>query len=87
MSEKQSVPMTVIPSGPKKVIVDRHELLLSNGSWTESFQPAERTVGALDRDARAEVLELFPELAGQAAAFPSARVSLRAHEARVLVAG
>ena len=60
---------------------------MSNGAWTESFQPAERTIDALDEATRAEVLELFPDLAGTGPAFPSARVSLRAHEARVLVAG
>jgi Ca2+-binding RTX toxin-like protein len=69
------------------LLFDRHEILLSNGAWTESFQPAERTIDALDAAARAEVLELFPELAGLPAAFPCARVSLRAHEARVLIAG
>ena len=69
------------------VLFDRHEILLSNGAWTESFQPAERTIDALESAARAEVLELFPQLAADTAAFPSARVSLKAHEARILVAG
>jgi hypothetical protein len=69
------------------ILFDRHEFLLSNGAWTESVQPAERTIGALDCAARAEVLELFPELMGDTAAFPSDRISLKAHEARILVAG
>ena len=68
------------------LLFDRHELVVSNGAWTESFQPAEKTVSALDAATRAEVLELFPELTAAAPAFPSARLSLRAHEARVLVA-
>ncbi|WP_374375510.1 Hint domain-containing protein [Tabrizicola sp.] len=69
------------------ILFDRHEIVLSNGLWTESFQPAERTVNALDAAVRAEVLGLFPELGGEAAAFPAARMSLKAHEARTLVAG
>lgn len=68
------------------ILFDQHELVLSNGCWTESFQPAERTVGAMDAAARAEVLQLFPELAGAAAPFDSARRSLRAFEAKVLMA-
>lgn len=68
------------------ILFDRHEIVQSEGTWTESFQPAERTLNALEQAARAEVLALFPELAGSASAFPAARLSLRAHEARVLIA-
>ena len=42
---------------------------------------------ALDEAARTEVLELFPELAADATGFPAARLSLKAHEAKVLVSG
>jgi Ca2+-binding RTX toxin-like protein len=69
------------------ILFDRHEIVLSDGIWTESFQPAERTLSALDQAARSEVLDLFPELALNADAFPAARLSLKAHEAKVLVAG
>lgn len=67
------------------ILFDQHEIVQSDGIWSESFQPAERTLNALDAAARAEVLELFPELASDATGFPSARLSLKAHEARVLV--
>lgn len=67
------------------ILFDRHEIVQSDGIWTESFQPAERTLNALDDAARAEVLELFPELAADTTGFPVARLSLKAHEARVLV--
>ena len=69
------------------ILFDRHEIVQSDGIWTESFQPAERTLNALDESARAEVLELFPELASDATGFPAARLSLKAHEAKVLVSG
>jgi Ca2+-binding RTX toxin-like protein len=69
------------------ILFDRHEIVHSDGIWTESFQPAERTLNALDAAARAEVLDLFPDLATDATGFPVARLSLKAHEARVLVSG
>jgi hypothetical protein len=69
------------------ILFDQHEIVLSDGIWTESFQPAERTLSALDQAARDEVLELFPQLAANASAFPAARLSLKAYEAKVLVAG
>jgi hypothetical protein len=64
---------------------DRHELVLSDGAWTESFQPADRTFAALDEAQRAEIADLFPE-ANRFARFTAARRSLRAHEVRVLFA-
>ena len=67
------------------ILFDRHEIVLSDGIWTESFQPAERTLSALDAAARAEVLALFPELEAVSGEFPAARLSLKAHEAKVLV--
>lgn len=67
------------------ILFDRHEIVQSEGIWTESFQPAERTLGALEEAARAEVLAIFPELASDESIFPAARLSLKAHEARVLV--
>lgn len=69
------------------ILFDQHEIVLSDGIWTESFQPAERTLGALEEAARAEVLALFPELGADATSFPAARLSLKAHEARVLILG
>ncbi len=69
------------------ILFDRHEIVSSEGLWTESFQPAERTLSALDQAARDEVLALFPELAVNADAFPAARLSLKAHEVKVLVSG
>lgn len=69
------------------LLFDRHEIVLSEGLWTESFQPAERMLSAMDAATRDEVLSLFPDLAASAAPFEAARLSLRAHEARVLLAG
>jgi Ca2+-binding RTX toxin-like protein len=67
------------------ILFDRHEIVQTAGLWSESFQPAERALGAMDADQRAEIAALFPEISGQA--FDAARPTLKAHEARVLVAG
>ena len=66
---------------------DQHEVVLSDGAWTESFQPSDLTLRGMDYDQRNELLELFPELKtleGQAN-YPAARRSLWKHEARLLL--
>ena len=65
------------------LMFDRHEIIRSDGAWTESFQPGELALGGMDAGQRAEIEALFP---GAAARFPAARRSLKAHEARVLLA-
>jgi Ca2+-binding RTX toxin-like protein len=67
------------------ILFDQHEIVQSDGIWSESFQPAERTLSSLDEAARSEVLAIFPELARDVSGFPAARLSLKAHEAKVLV--
>jgi hypothetical protein len=69
------------------VMFDRHEIICANGAWTESFQPAMRMLDGMDRAQAEEVMALFPELAGEEFDFPAARLSLKAHEARVLLRG
>ncbi len=70
------------------ILFDRHEIVMADGAWTESFQPGDRTLGGLDQDQRAELLAIFPELATEAGAdsYEPARATLRAHEARALLA-
>lgn len=68
------------------VLFDRHEIICANGAWTESFQPAMRTLDAMDSAQVAEIAALFPELVDAGFDYPAARLSLKAHEARVLLA-
>ncbi len=65
---------------------DNHEVVLSDGAWTESFQPGELALNGIDEAARAEIFELFPELEQPEGreAYGSARLSLKKHEARLL---
>ncbi|NEY88832.1 Hint domain-containing protein [Tabrizicola oligotrophica] len=67
------------------ILFDNHEILRADGAWSESFQPGELTLEAMDDGQRAEILDLFPELATDKAAFPTARLALKAREARVLL--
>ncbi|MCV2888327.1 Hint domain-containing protein [Ruegeria aquimaris] len=44
------------------MLFDQHELVLSEGCWTESFHPGRVGWSTLCAETRAEILELFPEL-------------------------
>ncbi|MFT6532481.1 MAG: Ca2+-binding RTX toxin-like protein [Limimaricola cinnabarinus] len=66
---------------------DRHEVVLSNGAWTESFQPGDHSLKGIGTEQRDEIFELFPELRGRAGidGYRSARKALKRHEARLMV--
>ena len=65
---------------------DQHEVVLSNGCWTESFQPGDHTLQGIGNAQRTEILELFPELRTKQglAGYQAARRSLKRHEAILL---
>ncbi len=69
------------------LMFDQHEIVLSDGVWSESFQPGHHVLGDMDAAQRAEVLELFPELASgrMSAAYPAARMTLKAREASLVL--
>lgn len=66
---------------------DQHEVILSDGSWTESFQPGDQTLGVIGAAQRDELFEIFPDLQSRDGieAYCSARRSLKKHEARLLL--
>jgi hypothetical protein len=68
------------------VMFEQHEVILSNGAWTESFQPGDYSLRGIGNAQRQEILELFPELehAEGLKAYASARRSLKKHEAALL---
>jgi hypothetical protein len=69
------------------LLFDQHEIICADGVWSESFQPGDTVLRSMNQAQYDEILALFPEL-GQddgPIAYPSARVSLKAHEARVLL--
>ncbi|MBE1282365.1 MAG: type I secretion protein [Rhodobacteraceae bacterium] len=65
---------------------EQHEVVLSDGAWTESFQPGDQTLDGLGNAQRNEIFELFPELKTREGleAYQSARRSLKKHEAHLL---
>ena len=68
------------------VMCNQHEIVRANGCWTESYQPGCITFASMHEDQRQELLTLFPALANRALTYPAARLSLKAYEARVLLA-
>jgi len=68
------------------IMFRHHQVILADGAWSESFQPGEMALRAVERASRDEILRLFPELAecrGDAA-YPAARPVLKEHETRLL---
>lgn len=73
------------------LLFDRHEIVRSDGIWSESFQPAEAVLSGLERSQRDEVLALFPELTAELSPandrhYPAARSTVKRHEARLILA-
>ncbi|MEO0357094.1 MAG: Hint domain-containing protein, partial [Pseudomonadota bacterium] len=68
------------------ILFDQHEVIWANGVASESFHPARMGLGTLEEDTREELYALFPELRlrPQSAYGPSARLTLRAHEAALM---
>ncbi|MGJ8610413.1 MAG: Hint domain-containing protein [Octadecabacter sp.] len=69
------------------ILFDNHEIVLSNGAWTETFQPGDYSLKGLGVSQRKEVFALFPELTTEQglAEYDSARRALKRHEARLLI--
>ncbi|WP_420567456.1 Hint domain-containing protein [Thalassovita sp.] len=67
-------------------MTERHQVVMGDGAWSESFQPGDLTLAGMDMDQRAELFALFPELASNTPSeiYPAARITLAAHEARIL---
>ncbi|UZD91919.1 Hint domain-containing protein [Cognatishimia activa] len=67
------------------VLFDRHEIVLSDQLWSESFQPGEQALEGLDIAQREEIYELFPELQIRPSeVFQTARRVAQKHEAAIL---
>lgn len=66
---------------------DRHEIVRSDGIWSESFQPGAASLDGMEDAQRDEILALFPELADpdRPDSYPAARLSLLRHEVRAVL--
>lgn len=68
------------------LMFDDHQIINGDGAWSESFQPGQQALDGMESAQRDEIFALFPELSGTPSerAYPAARATLKAHEARVL---
>ncbi|MFQ6552973.1 Hint domain-containing protein [Aestuariibius insulae] len=69
------------------IMFDRHQVVLSDNCWTESFQPGDMVDHEAHQDIFEELKTLFPDLryADRRAGYASVRKSLNSHEAALLV--
>ncbi|WP_431297947.1 Hint domain-containing protein [Tabrizicola sp. BL-A-41-H6] len=74
------------PTGYVHIMFETHQIVRTHGLWSESFQPGGRTLSALDRAQRDELIQLFPDL-GEHQTYPSSRAALKSYETRLLLGG
>ena len=65
---------------------EHHEIVLSNGSWTETFQPGDHSLQGVDTEQRDELFRLFPQLATMEGRknYRAARKTLQKKETKLL---
>lgn len=69
------------------IMFDAHEVVFAEGAASESFHPSDVSLTGVADEARTELFELFPELRTAPSGHgPTARLCLKAHETRLLVA-
>lgn len=66
------------------ILLDRHEIMYTEGLPTESFHPGGYALGEIGSIARGEILALFPELADEKAVPETARTVLRPWQGALL---
>ncbi len=68
------------------MMFDSHEVVLGDGTWTESFQPGDYSLKGIGNAQRNEIFEIFPELRESHGRkkYVAARRSLKRGEARLL---
>lgn len=68
------------------LLFDRHQVVLANGAWSESFQPDDRSLQGMGNAQRQEIFEILPQLQTPegASGYAAARRSLDGREALLL---
>ncbi|MDO6485435.1 choice-of-anchor L domain-containing protein [Shimia thalassica] len=69
------------------MLFDRHEIVRGNGLDSESYHPGRETLDGFDQETRDEILRLMPNMDAMMGYGygPTARISLRKHEAKALL--
>lgn len=64
------------------ILFDRHQIVYAEGAPSESLHPGHCALDALERESRAEVIALFPELAEDVASYgPAAATVVKGYQA------
>ena len=67
------------------ILFDNHEIVFAEGAASESFHPGSVGMDSMAKESRAEILDLFPELARNFDTYgPAARMSLKGYEAKLV---
>ena len=68
------------------MMCENHQIVLSDGAWSESFQPGDHTLKGFDGSQRDELFLIFPELATKEGLkeYRAARRTLKKHEANLI---
>ena len=79
---------TVVTAGVSYIhfMCDQHQIVLSNGAWTESFQPGSMTLEGMNAAQRAEIFDIFPDLRSAVGeeTYMAARKTLKRREALLI---
>ncbi|SHG22606.1 Hint domain-containing protein [Cognatishimia maritima] len=68
------------------IMFDQHEIVQSDGIWTESFRPGQQALAGMDTAQQEEIFALFPELRSHPdQAFPTARRIATRQEAKLFL--
>lgn len=69
------------------IMFERHEVILSDSIWTESFQPGDHSLSGIGDSQRDEIFALFPDLqsASGMQGYAAARKAMKKHESRLLL--
>lgn len=81
--ERDIAPQTYV-----HIMFEEHQIIRADGAWSESFQPGAKTLAGFGDQQRDELRTLFPQIfdtEGQQA-YVAARLSLKEHEVRALLA-
>ncbi len=87
LTPRQGVRQLAVPQATYvHLMFEQHQVVLSNGLWSESFQPGARLFKEGCAVTQREILTLFPDLKETAyAPFEAARIVLKAHEAALVL--
>ncbi|MGL4237409.1 Hint domain-containing protein [Tabrizicola sp.] len=83
LADRPGVRRALEPVTYVHLMFDRHQIVRTEGVWSESFQPGPAVLAGMPDAQQEELFRLFPDLAS-GAAYPAARSTLKAYETYLL---